>query len=99
MNKTRFRISTLMLLIVILALCIALGIQGRRAAHREAELQRQAADREAELKAKIAEMEQDDATRWVKMNDHRIQHAGSTIQPTANASTRDTSRIPFPPAK
>ena len=40
MNKTRFRISTLMLLIVILALCIALGIQGRRAAHREAELQR-----------------------------------------------------------
>ena len=78
MNKTRLRIGTLMLLIVIVALCIALGIQERRAAHRE-----------AELRAKIAEMEQDDATRWKKMNDRRIQHMGLTIQPTAKTNPRD----------
>jgi hypothetical protein len=41
----RFRLSTLMLLIVIAALCIALVVQQRRAARREAEL-------EGELKTK-----------------------------------------------
>jgi hypothetical protein len=97
MNKTRLRISTLMLLIVILALCIALGIHKRRAAHREAELKSKAAHREAELRAKIAEMEQDDFTRWKKMSDHRIQRTGSTIQPTADANARD--RYKFPPAR
>jgi hypothetical protein len=35
----RFRLSTLMLLIVIAALCVALVVQERRAARREAELQ------------------------------------------------------------
>jgi hypothetical protein len=35
----RFRLSTLMLLIVIAALCVALFVRERRAARREAELQ------------------------------------------------------------
>jgi hypothetical protein len=99
MNKTRLRISTLMLLIVILALGMALGIREWRAAHREAELQRGAAGREAELRARIAELEQDDATRWLKMHDHRIQRMGLKIQPTTDANTPNTPRYPFPPAK
>ena len=36
---TRFRLSTLMLLIVIAGLCVALIVQHNRAARREAELQ------------------------------------------------------------
>ena len=99
MNKPRLRIGTLMLLIVIVALCIALGIQQRRAAHREAELRRQAASREAELRAKIAEMEQDDITRWKDMNDRRIQHTGLTTQPTGKTNARDPYGFPFPPAR
>ena len=99
MNNTRLRIGTLMLLIVIVALCIALGIHERRAADRVAELQQQAASREAELRAKIAEMEQDDFTRWKKMSDHRIQRTRSTIQPAANTAARAPYGFPFPPAK
>src|SRR5262245_32294401 len=99
MNKTRLRIGTLMLLVVIVALCLALGIQERWAAHRVAELRRQAAGREAELKAKIAEMEQDDFTRWKDMNNRRIQHTGLTIQPTAKTNAQGPYRFPFPPAE
>lgn len=46
MSPKRFRISTLMLLVVIAALSIALLEQGRRAARRE-----------AELRARIAELD------------------------------------------
>jgi hypothetical protein len=47
----RFRLSTLMLLIVIAALCVALSVQRDRAARREAELQARLyrAEREADL--------------------------------------------------
>ena len=99
MNTKRLRISTLMLLIVILALALALVIRERRAAQREAVIQRHAAGREAELRAKIAELEQDDATRWLKMSNHRIQRMGLKIQPTTDAKTPNTPRYPFPPAK
>jgi hypothetical protein len=40
----RFRLSTLMLLIVIASLCVALVVQHHRAARREAELQARLAD-------------------------------------------------------
>jgi hypothetical protein len=40
----RFRLSTLMLLIVIAALCIALVVRERRAARREAELRAEIAN-------------------------------------------------------
>jgi hypothetical protein len=48
----RFRLSTLMLLIVIAALCVALVVQQQRASRREAELQSRldAAQIEADLR-------------------------------------------------
>jgi hypothetical protein len=45
----RFRLSTLMLLIVIVALSVALAVYHRRAAGREAELQAQLAESQADL--------------------------------------------------
>jgi hypothetical protein len=45
----RFRLSTLMLLIVIAALSIALAVQERRAARREVKLQTEIADLRARL--------------------------------------------------
>ena len=45
----RFRLSTLMLMIVIAALSIALAVQERRAARREVKLQAEIADLQARL--------------------------------------------------
>jgi hypothetical protein len=52
----RFRLSTLMLLVVIAALSIAFVVQGRRAARREAELQARLSFAELTL-AKLAAMD------------------------------------------
>jgi hypothetical protein len=49
----RFRLSTLMLLIVIAALCVATVVQQIGAARRDAELRGQASRREAELQDRL----------------------------------------------
>jgi hypothetical protein len=65
----RFRLSTLMLLIVIAALGTALVVQHRQAARRE-----------AELRAKIDELEQAGmADEWRKMSDRRIRRYGLAV--------------------
>jgi hypothetical protein len=46
----RFRLSTLMLLVVIVGLAIALVVQERRAARREVQLQAEIADLQARLR-------------------------------------------------
>jgi hypothetical protein len=67
----RFRLSTLLLLVVIVALCFALGVQDRRAARRE-----------AELRAKIAKLGQAEVSReWFELNERRLRHAGFVSQP------------------
>jgi hypothetical protein len=58
----RFRLSTLTLLIVIAALGIALVVQQRRAARREAEQRARAAHREAELQNRM----------WMQETKHMI---------------------------
>src|SRR3954470_17051687 len=87
----RFRLSTLLLLVVIAALCFALGVQDRRAARRD-----------AELRAKIAQLEEVEASReWIEMNERRrlryAGFAGETARsqvPISNDVAR--SSIPFP---
>lgn len=86
----RIRLSTLMLLIVVVGLCAALVVRERQAARREADLRRSAASREAKLKAKIAEMELDDQARWKLLAARRARYSGSTA-PSPDA------RFPLPP--
>jgi hypothetical protein len=45
----RFRLSTLMLLIVIAALCVALVVQQRQASRREAELRVRMAEKDSQV--------------------------------------------------
>jgi hypothetical protein len=86
-----FRLSTLLLLVVIAALCFALGVQDRRAARRD-----------AELRAKIAQLEEAEASReWIEMNERRrLRHAGfagetaRSQEPISNDVAR--SSVPFP---
>jgi hypothetical protein len=69
----RFRLTTLMLLVVIAGLGFALLAQ-----------QRQADRREAVLRAKIKEWEQTDTEiRWSEMNERRLRRMGWTLQPPA----------------
>jgi urease accessory protein UreH len=66
MDLKRFRIGTLMLIIVIAALGTALVVQHNRALRRE-----------AELKAKIRELEQADLiVRWREMSERRLRQFG-----------------------
>jgi hypothetical protein len=60
----QFRLSTLMLLIVIAALIVALVVQYERAARREAEQREQAARREADLNAMTDKV----MAQWEQMN-------------------------------
>jgi hypothetical protein len=52
----RFRLSTLMLLVVIAALGVALVVQHRRAARREAELEARLAESWPELRVLVEEL-------------------------------------------
>jgi hypothetical protein len=64
----RFRLSTLMLLIVIAALAVALVAQQRRAAHREAELQARLTGAES----KVFMLEQRDILKqWQALSESR----------------------------
>jgi hypothetical protein len=68
----RFRLSTLLLLVVVVALCFGLGVQERRAARRE-----------AELRARISQLEQaEDSREWIqKFERNRLRQAGIVSQP------------------
>ena len=64
----RFRLSTLMLLIVIAALAVALVVQDQRAARREAEQRELAAGREADLNAINDAARKEFGAMFTKMN-------------------------------
>jgi hypothetical protein len=67
----RFRLSSLLFMVVIVALSFALVEQGRRASRRE-----------AELRAKIAKLEQAEIDReWMELSERRLRHAGMMSQP------------------
>jgi hypothetical protein len=87
----RFRLSTLLLLVVIAALCFALGAQDRRAARRD-----------AELRAKIARLEEAEATReWIELNERRrLRYAGFSGETARSQEpiSKDVAKssVPFP---
>jgi hypothetical protein len=66
----RFRLSTLMLLIVIAALCVALVVQQRRATHREAEQRDREDRRVAKLENRMIVQE---VEHLLKLNDKEAE--------------------------
>ena len=88
----KFRLSTLMLLILIVGLAVALVVQGRRAARREAELQArlQAAVQYREM-MKIELMERD-YVRQLELA--RLRSA--LLAPKETAKTAGTTHVPKP---
>ncbi len=75
----RFRLSTLMLLIMIAALGVALAVQQRRAARREAELQ-----------ARLAELQNEFAVMQMVLAKHEKFMLTKLQKP--DATTRDTRK-------
>lgn len=74
----RFRLSTLLLLVVIVGLVFALVAQ-----------QRQAERREAALRAEIKNWEQTDTNiRWTEMNERRLRRNGQVLQPPPDNQAR-----------
>jgi hypothetical protein len=79
----RFRLSTLLLLVVVAAMGIALVVQQERARRWEAEINK----REAELRAESKRLDQVELSeRWRRMNRYRLQQSQRSRDQAAEKS-------------
>jgi hypothetical protein len=83
----RFRLSTLLLLVVVAAMGIALVVQHERARRWEAELRAEINRREAELRAETKRLDQVElSNRWREMNKYRLQQSQRSRDQAAEKS-------------